>query len=350
MDMRFFLNQPGGALGGTPIRRRHLMALASSIALPALAQTRTVTIGYQNLLVPMKLLVESAELERSTGYRVQWRMYDTGADIMKALAAGEIQLGEVGSSPFTAAATAGQDVRLLWISDDMANAEALVVRNGAGIDKFSDLRGKTLAAPQLSTSHYQLFAALTEGGLMREVKLLTLKPAQILAAWEAGTLDGAWLWNPVLGQLKNTGKVLMSAAQMAQRGYPTFDGLVGDRRWTEANEALVVALLQAIATAQRTYLDTQSDWTAKTPAVQTIARWTKTPPEQVVPGMGLYRFVSPEEQLGGRWLGGGVARAMANTALFQTTMLAGGAPLNSYSQFVEPAFLNKAMATLAKPK
>lgn len=350
--MRHFLKTGGETLVDLPIRRRAIIALAtsvaSSIAAPVFAQDRTVTIGYQSLLVPMKLVVDSAELERSTGYRVRWKMYDTGADIMKALAAGDIQIGEVGSSPFTAAATAGQDVRLLWISADMSNAEALVVRKGLGIEKFSDLRGKTLAAPHLSTSHYQLFAALSEAGLMRDVNLLTIKPAQIRVEWDAGKLDGAWLWNPMLAQLKNSGTVLMTAAQIARRGYPTFDGLVGDRRWTETNETMVVALLHSIAAAQRTYVDNKAGWTAKTPAVQAIARLTNTLPEQVMAGMGLYGFVAPEEQLGAHWLGGGAARAMANNALFQTTMLAGGVPLNSYNKFMAPAPLQKATAMIGK--
>ena len=344
--MHSCLNDSSKSLVAAPLSRRSLMALAaSSLAMPVFAQARTVTIGYQDLLVPMKMMMQASdELERSTGYRVQWKMYDTGADIMKALAAGDIQIGEAGSSPFTAAATAGQKVRLLWVCDDMANAEALVVRNGAGITKITDLRGKTLAAPNLSTAHYQLFAALTEAGLGRSVKLLTLKPPQIRAAWDAGTIDGAYLWNPVLGHLKGSGKVLVNAAQMAQRGYPTFDGLVGNSAWIDANETLVVGLIQGIARAQRSYLDSQASWTPQTPAVQTIARLTKTPPDEVLGGMALYRFVPPEEQLGPRWFGGGAATAMANTALFQSIMLANGAPLPSYSQFMAPGFLRKAMA------
>lgn len=317
---------------------------ASALAGPALAQTRTVTIGYQDLLVPMKLIMDNTDLERSSGYRVVWKMYDTGADIMKAMAAGEIQIGEVGSSPLTAAATAGQGVRLLWICDDMANAEALVVRSDAGIARVSDLRGKTLATPHLSTAHYQLYAALTEAGVVRNVKLLAMKPPQIRAAWDAGTIDGAYVWNPVLGHLKTKGKVLLSATQVAQRGYPTFDGLAGNGAWADANEGLVVALIQAIARAQRSYADTQAGWTPQTPAVQTIARLTKTPPAEVPAGMALYRFVPPEEQLGTRWLGGGVATAMANTALFQATMLVSGAPLASYSDFMAPGPLRKAVA------
>lgn len=331
------------------IGRRRLIGLAAgALAFPSLAQSRTVTVGYQDLLVPMKLIMESTELERNTGYRIVWKMYDTGADIMKAMAAGDIQIGEVGSSPLTAAATAGQGVRLLWICDDMANAEALVVRENAGIARVSDLRGKTLATPHLSTSHYQLYAALTEAGVVRSVKLLALKPPQIRAAWDAGTIDGAYVWNPVLGHLKNSGKVLLSAAQVAQRGYPTFDGLAGNGAWAEANEGFVVALIQAIARAQRSYAETQASWTPQTPAVQTIARLTKTPPAEVPAGMALYRFVPPDEQLGTRWLGGGAATAMANTALFQATMLVSGVPLPSYGGFMAPGPLRKAMTVAAR--
>ncbi len=331
------------------IGRRSVIGLAAgALAFPALAQSRTVTIGYQDLLVPMKLIMESADLEKLTGYRIVWKMYDTGADVMKAMAAGEIQIGEAGSSPLTAATTAGQKVRLLWICDDMANAEALVVRDKAGIDKLSDLRGKTLATPYLSTSHYQLYAALTEAGLVRNVKLLALKPPEIRAAWDAGSIDGAFLWNPVLGHLKATGKVLMTAAQVAQRGYPTFDGLAGNAAWADANEGFVVALIQAISKAQRSYAETQAGWTPQTPAVQTIARLTKTPPADVPSGMALYRFVTPEEQLGTRWLGGGAATAMANTALFQATMLVSGLPLTSYDAIMAPGPLRKSMSVAAR--
>lgn len=331
------------------IGRRTLMGLAAgALALPALAQSRTVTIGYQDLLVPMKMIMESADLERTTGYRIVWKMYDTGADIMKAMAAGDIQLGEVGSSPLTAAATAGQAVRILWICDDMANAEALVERNGAGIEKLTDLRGKTVATPNLSTAHYQLYAALTEAGLVRSVKMMIMKPPEIRAAWDAGTIDGAFLWNPVLGHLKSSGKVLVSAAQMAQRGYPTFDALAGNAAWADANEGFVVALIQAISRAQRSYTETQASWTPQTPAVQSISRLTKTPPEQVPPGMALYRFVAPDEQLGSRWLGGGAATAMANTALFQATMLVGGLPLPSYDKFMAPGPLRKSITVAAR--
>ena len=51
--MRFHLNENSKDLACVPMRRRSWMALVSSMAAaPAFAQTRTVTIGYQDLLGP----------------------------------------------------------------------------------------------------------------------------------------------------------------------------------------------------------------------------------------------------------------------------------------------------------
>jgi taurine transport system substrate-binding protein len=51
------------------------------------------------------------------------------------------------------------------VSAQINAAEALVVRNGSGIDKPEDLIGKTIATPFVSTSHYSLLGALKHWGL-----------------------------------------------------------------------------------------------------------------------------------------------------------------------------------------
>ena len=45
-----------------------------------------------------------------------------GGDVIKAMASGGVQIGEAGSSPFTAAASQGQDLKLFWILDDIGDA------------------------------------------------------------------------------------------------------------------------------------------------------------------------------------------------------------------------------------
>ena len=60
-------------------------------------------------------------------------MFSGGGDVIRAMASGDVQMGETGSSPLTAAASQGQDIKLFWSSADIANAEALIARNASGI-------------------------------------------------------------------------------------------------------------------------------------------------------------------------------------------------------------------------
>jgi taurine transport system substrate-binding protein len=109
-----------------------VMALAVACS-AAFSQAEEVTFAYQDMLVPLRTVIDSGELERTTGYEINWRQFGDGGDVIRAMSSGDVQIGEAGSSPIAAAASQGQDVRLFWILDDIADAEALVVRNGSGI-------------------------------------------------------------------------------------------------------------------------------------------------------------------------------------------------------------------------
>ena len=124
------------------------------------AQTKEVTFAHQDMIVPMRVLMAKGEIEKATGYKINWKMFGGGGDVIKAMASGEVPIGEVGSSPATAAASQGMDVQVIWLLDDIGNAEQLVARNGSGVTSLADLKGKKVATPFVSTAHYQLLAAL----------------------------------------------------------------------------------------------------------------------------------------------------------------------------------------------
>lgn len=109
--------------------RRSVLSATSVLALSmvlfshAHAQAaKEVTFAHQDMLVPLRTVMESGELEKATGYKINWRMFGGGGDVIKAMASGGVQIGEAGSSPFTAAASQGQDLKLFWILDDIADA------------------------------------------------------------------------------------------------------------------------------------------------------------------------------------------------------------------------------------
>ena len=41
----------------------------------AFAQTKEVTFAHQDMLVPLRTVMESGELEKATGYKINWRMF-----------------------------------------------------------------------------------------------------------------------------------------------------------------------------------------------------------------------------------------------------------------------------------
>jgi ABC-type taurine transport system substrate-binding protein len=68
-------------------------------ATSALAQTKEVTFAHQDMVVPFRVLQAAGDSEKATGYKINWKMFGGGGDVIKAMASGEVPIGEVGSSP-----------------------------------------------------------------------------------------------------------------------------------------------------------------------------------------------------------------------------------------------------------
>jgi len=233
------------------------------------------------------------------------------------MASGDVQIGEAGSSPVATAASQGMDIQLFWILDDIGDAEQLVVREGSGIGSLKDLKGRTVATPFVSTSHYQLIFALTDAGVNpKEVRILNMRPPEIAAAWERGDIDGTFIWDPVLSRARQNGKVLVSAGELSRKGKPTFDGMIVDRKWAEANKPFMTTLVKLIARKDAEYRANAKAWTPDSPEVQAVAKLTGAKPSDVPAALAAYRFLPADEQASSRWLGGGAAKALTETAAF----------------------------------
>ena len=332
----------------SPARPLSRLLAAASLALACgtlFAQAREVTFAYQDMLVPLRTINESGELEKATGYKINWRQFGGGGDVIRAMASGDVQIGEAGSSPIAAAASQGQDIQLFWILDDIADAEALVVRNGSGISNMKDLKGKKIATPFVSTSHYQLMADMKlEGVDPKGVNVLNMRPPEIAAAWERGDIDGAFIWDPVLSKIKGNGKVIATSGTIGKKGFPTFDGLIVNAEWAAKNEAFMVALVKALAKADEDYRANAAKWTADSPQVKAVAKWTKADAKDVPPAMALYKFPTAAEQLSPAWLGGGAAKAMTDTAAFLKEQGRVAEVRPNYGAFVTSSYVQKAMA------
>jgi taurine transport system substrate-binding protein len=209
--------------------RKALGALAVSAALTTTAMAdapKTVTVGYLNL-VNAQLVTKSLGLvqKEMPGVEVKYIKVGGGGDMLRAIAANQVDFGGLGNPPTAIGVTRGLPIKGIMVLNMLDYVEAMAVRTSANIKSFKDLKGKTLAAPFGSTTHYLLLKALADEGIdPASMKILDLRPNDIAVAWTRGDIDAAWFWEPNLNKaVKNGGNIFMTSGIMASRGYPTWD-------------------------------------------------------------------------------------------------------------------------------
>ncbi|KVP42573.1 taurine ABC transporter substrate-binding protein [Burkholderia ubonensis] len=326
-----------------------LTALAAFAAPGAAhAESREVVIAYQDMVVPWRYAQASGEVEKATGYKVTFRKLDSGADVIRALASGSVQLGEAGSSPIAAGLSQGLDISLFWVLDNINDAEALVARNGSGVTSVAALKGRKIGVPFVSTSHFHTLVALQAAGVNpNDVKIVNLRPPEVAAAWTRGDIDATYIWDPVLAKVKQSGTVLTTSGRVAKEsGKATFDGFVVSRKFARANPEFVERFVKVLAAADADYRAHAAAWKVGSPQVAAVAKVSGANVADVPASLALYAFPTPAEQASPTWLGGGVqsgaAKSLAATAAFLKSQGTIQTVLADYSVGVDPQFVQKA--------
>ena len=314
----------------------------------ASAQQKEVTIAYQDMLDPYRVSQDAKDLEKATGYKINWKQFGGGGEVIKAMASGAVQIGEVGSAGIAAAVSRGEPFELFWILDDIGDAEALVAKNGSGINSVKDLKGKKIAMPFNSTTHFHTMVALEQAGVdPKDVQILNMRPPEVRAAWQRGDIQATWIWDPVLSEVKKDGKVILTSGKLsAETGKATFDGYVVNKDWAKQNHDFMVKFVKVLAAADEDYRKNKAKWTADSAQVKAVAKWSGAKAEDVPNGMALYRFPTLAEQ-NSKWLGGGknslAAKALEATAKFQLSQKQIEKTLPDYSVAVTDEYVKDAM-------
>lgn len=164
---------------------------------------------------------------KEIGLDVEFRFFDSGVAMNQAFASGSLDIAEMGFTNAVVAMSRNLPVELFWIHDVIGKSEALVVKDQS-TSSIEELKGKTIATIFSSTSHLSLLSALQSQGLsQKDVRLLNMETAEIVAAWNRGDLDAAYTWEPTLSNIKDQGKILITSEDLANQGLITTNvGLV----------------------------------------------------------------------------------------------------------------------------
>jgi taurine transport system substrate-binding protein len=324
---------------------KSLIACSAFALIPAsqaVAQTKVI-IGHFGDPAPYKAIVANGALEKATGWNIEWRQFASGAEVNAAMASGGIVISEIGSVPLSAGTSSGLDYQMISVGKAIDSSEALVVRNGAGIDKPADLKGKRIAVPIGSTAHFSLMGALKMYNLTeKDVTVVGMSPAEIAAAWSQNAIDAAFVWYPVQAKIRENGKVMTTAGIVAKTGFPTFNGWVVHNKFAEANRAGLINFLKAMNEINGDYSKNKAAWNADSPKVKAVAANVGITPDAVVSALEGATYPDGEVNMSAAWMGGGAATTIKSTADFLKSVGRINAAADSYAKFVNADFAKAA--------
>ena len=143
--------------------RRAALQVATAASLVLLrrgaraAAPTTVNIGFFTETKPTMIAKGEGWFAAGTGGNLNWAEMGSGAEINTAITAGSCDFGlAIGSSPTAAGIAQGLPYKLIGMVDNIGPAEEMTVRTAANIRMPADFKGKKVATPFGSTSHFRL--------------------------------------------------------------------------------------------------------------------------------------------------------------------------------------------------
>jgi NitT/TauT family transport system substrate-binding protein len=185
------------------------------------------------------------------GTKLETQIFDAGPAVVEALFGGSLDAAYVGPNPAINAFTRSDGKAIRIIAGAASGGAQLVVR--PGITTAADLRGKTLASPELgNTQDVALRAWLSSQGLRNSVQgggdvtITPTKNATTLQLISSGKLDGAWVPEPWASRLvlEAGAKVLVNERDLWPGGQFVTTQLIVRTEFLEQHPQTVEALLR----------------------------------------------------------------------------------------------------------
>ena len=286
-------------------------------ALNAVADHGTVNLGYQLVYGPWKAQMKDIGKNGLDGKKVNLIQFNSGADVNSALASKAVDISLNGSSPTANAYSKGIKIHVIYVYDNINDAEALVVRHNIKTDK--DLVGKKIAVPFGSTTHFHMMFALKVKGIdPKSLDVLDMSPPDMAAAWKRGDIDGGFVWDPALSALKETGHVLLTSGDLSRMdpSKATFDAMIARQAFTKEHADFTCKFVKLVSERDADYRDNPAMYAPGTKNAKAIARSLGANQADVGGVLALYDYPTIDQQISKAWLGGGVAKALKSTAQF----------------------------------
>ena len=182
--------------------------------------------------------------------------FNSGIEVIEAIFSEALDASFIGPNPAINGYARSNGDALRVVAGTTSGGASLVVREG--IETAADLAGTTLATPSLgNTQDVALRAWLLEQGYETDtsgggdVSITPLDNADILAAFQSGQLDGAWVPEPWATRLvlEGGGQVLLDEAELWPDGQFVTTHLIVATSFLEEHPDVIRDLIAGLADA-----------------------------------------------------------------------------------------------------
>ncbi|MEL6419938.1 MAG: ABC transporter substrate-binding protein, partial [Pseudomonadota bacterium] len=290
-----------------------LMGAVAGVAMLTGAQTALagghggeITVAYfLEWPMPFQFAKEMGTYEEVMGTKINWVSFDTGTAMSAAMASGDVQISvSQGVPPFVVAASAGQDIQIVDVAVSYSENDNCVVASALEIDKESagELAGKKVAVPLGTAAHYGFLNQMNHFGVdIGTMEIVDMAPAEGAAALAQGSIDMACGWGGALRRMKEHGNILLTGAEKEALGILVFDVTSAPANFVAEEGELLAKFLKVTADANAMWADEANH--AK--MLPVIAKDAGMDEDATAATISTFVFPTVEDQLGGKWLGGG---------------------------------------------
>jgi taurine transport system substrate-binding protein len=337
-----------------PMARRALLRAggfgSAALAMPGIVRAAASQINIAYFVGTSPFMISKGEgwIQEAAQTKLNWIEVGSGAEINTGMAAGGMDIGfGIGSSPTAAGIAQAIPYEVVAMMDNIGPAEEMTVRTAANIKTPADFKGKKVATPFGSTSHFRLLGFLKTNNLtQRDVTVLDMRGDAMLAAWSRGDIDAGYIWSPTKSKLlANGGEVFKTYDKLEAAGYVIGDCIIARTAFTQANPEIMAGMLKAYGRALSLYASKPDD------ASVIVGKQAGVSTEVAKSDMAEYDFIPLKVQAGPAWLGpdgtkpGKFATVLKGTAdfLVEQKSIRSAPDLEAFQKAMNTKFLTMAL-------
>ena len=226
----------------------------------AIAQQKVIRFAHQKnlFMAPVFVAREKGWFDDAlgkAGYKMQVHEINVGPAVAEAMAADQIDVGQLGLAVIVTAAGRGLPAKIV-VNTGIAG-EGVVVRSDSEITKLADLRGKMVAIPAKGNMQdFIVRRGLEEAGLdpSKDVRFIEVPAPDQKQALYRKEVDAITLWEPLVTDAVLGGGRLLASGQDIFPGHEN-DSICATARAISDDPKGVRAIVQTIVSAQQWVMD-----------------------------------------------------------------------------------------------